>query len=155
MFNSENFVNARFTNEEKNAIEVIYLEGDQNIAYNVEVNPEDPTFQLLMSFTNLDDIDQFTKDMNEATAAAIQDFILNNTTSITTEAPARISGFEFTFRFDPTNEAMVEELFLLKLEAFDYEEVMNSSNEAKDAIRNAQTPIELISIIGPLFGIVN
>ncbi len=52
----ENFISARYIDNEKTIVEILYKMGDKNIPHLIEHDTEHPDWQQLMTITNLDDI---------------------------------------------------------------------------------------------------
>lgn len=157
MFTKNNFIEAYFPDDKRNVITVIYQEKENRIPYFVKVDPDLKDFQKLLEITSLDEIEECTNARIQAewnAIEAIQKRILEAQSSENKKEDDNLSFtqiFRFFLFFDSeeingevTNE---ERLFSLKIACFDIEEVENGSDELKEQIRNAQTPLELLNVI--------
>ena len=154
VFYKDNIVSVRYTNDKRDTVELVYGDENQNkIPMYIPVDANQPLFQEVLKYVDLDTIEENTQKWIEgqrnniitlhkaliekgyATAPAAQD-----------EDPIPQLA-AFMYAFDVNNEEHVEALFRLKLEAFDVPAVDAAATNIKDSIRQAATPLDLAVIV--------
>ena len=54
--NSENFISARYVDNEKKHVEILYQQGDDTMGHVIEHDTEHPDWQELMTLTSVDEL---------------------------------------------------------------------------------------------------
>lgn len=159
MYSKENIVDAYFIKDDRTLVNVIYTNKDsgKNILETLIVDAAQFSFQKLLEIYTLDQIEENTKAYiqreKKKVATIYQALIDENEITRSDMKPQLdpLSIIRFLVFFDGeditdglTNE---ERLFEMKIACFDLEEVENGSDELKEKIRVAGSPLELINTI--------
>ena len=149
----ENFLSARYVDNEKKIVEILYKMDDKNIPHIIEHDTEHPDWQQLMTITNLDDIHLTTHNFIKQSQKDFKKMVMKiaKEDGLVKEVVAELSTkfydevFEFFFNYDDKQKEM---LFNFKLFIFEKEFVKNSTDtETKAIMRKAQSPIEVMNAI--------
>ena len=149
----ENFISARYVDNEKKIVEILYKMGDKNIPHIIEHDTEHPDWQQLMTITNLDEIHfnthnfikQSQKDFRKMVMKIAEDEGMVKDVVAELSTPFYGEVFEFFFNYDDKQKEM---LFNFKLFIFEKEFVKNSTDtETKAEMRKAQSPIEVMNAV--------
>ncbi len=156
-FNEQNILSARFIDNQKKDIEVLYKgPNDSIITHIVGVDSEQEDFIELLKIFTIDEIENNTKkwiqDQNEAFLEFNKRLIESGKISVDAtftngDVYYKKDIVETLFFFDETKESHKERLFEFKLHLFDLEKIQNASDEIKDSIRQSKSPIDLILIV--------
>lgn len=159
MYSKENIVDAYFIKDDRTLVNVIYTDKDsgKNILETLIVDAAQFSFQKLLEIYTLDQIEENTKAYiqreKKKVATIYQALIDENEIKRSTLRP-RISPYDFIqfvifFNADEERDGVTNEerLFELKIACFDLEEVEDGSDEFKEQIRNAQSPLELFNVM--------
>ena len=141
-----NFVEARFTNNERTWIEVLTNEkGDSLTSTHIEFDENAWQYIALMTVTDIDKIHEATYIHNEKQRKEFEEVAINI---------AKREGLVQTDQQDPTKilnllfndqEADEDEMFALKIAVFEIDKIKDSTNlEAKKALRKSKSRLELI-----------
>ena len=149
----ENFISARYIDNEKKIVEILYKMGDKNIPHIIEHDTEHPDWQQLMTITNLDDIHLTTHNFIKQSQKDFKKMVMKiaKEDGLVKEVVAELSTkfydevFEFFFNYDDKQK---ERFFNFKLFIFEKEFVKNSTDtETKAVMRKAQSPIEVMNAV--------
>lgn len=149
----ENFISARYIDNEKKIVEILYKMGDKTIPHIIEHDTEHPDWQQLMTITNLDDIHLTTHNFIKQSQKDFKKMVMKiaKEDGLVKEVVAELSTkfydevFEFFFNYDDKQKEM---LFNFKLFIFEKEFVKNSTDtETKAVMRKAQSPIEVMNAV--------
>ena len=149
----ENFISARYVDNEKKIVEILYKMGDKNIPHIIEHDTEHPDWQQLMTITNLDEIHfnthnfikQSQKDFRKMVMKIAEDEGMVKDVVAELSTPFYGEVFEFFFNYDDKQKEM---LFNFKLFIFEKEFVKNSTDtDTKAQMRKAQSPIEVMNAV--------
>ena len=149
----ENFISARYVDNEKKIVEILYKMGDKNIPHIIEHDTEHPDWQQLMTITNLDEIHFNThnfikhsqKDFRKMVMKIAEDEGMVKDVVAELSTPFYGEVFEFFFNYDDKQKEM---LFNFKLFIFEKEFVKNSTDtDTKAEMRKAQSPIEVMNAV--------
>jgi len=149
----ENFISARYVDNEKKIVEILYKMGDKNIPHIIEHDTEHPDWQQLMTITNLDEIHlnthnfikQSQKDFRKMVMKIAEDEGMVKDVVAELSTPFYGEVFEFFFNYDDKQKEM---LFNFKLFIFEKEFVKNSTDtDTKAEMRKAQSPIEVMNAV--------
>ena len=149
----ENFISARYVDNEKKIVEILYKMGDKNIPHIIEHDTEHPDWQQLMTITNLDEIHlnthnfikQSQKDFKKMVMKIAEDEGMVKDVVAELSTPFYGEVFEFFFNYDDKQKEM---LFNFKLFIFEKEFVKNSTDtDTKAEMRKAQSPIEVMNAV--------
>tara|TARA_B100000902_G_scaffold31983_1_gene38313 strand:- start:291 stop:812 length:522 start_codon:yes stop_codon:yes gene_type:complete len=143
----KHFVDARFTNSNRNWIEVITNEqGETLTSTHIELDENHPYFQALMKVTSIDKIHESTFRKVEEERKEFEKFALeiakrDGLVQTDNTSPTRVLDFIFN-----PEEATEDEMFALKIALFEIDKIKNSKNLAgKKALRKCKTRIELLT----------
>ena len=149
----ENYITARYTDNAKKIVEILYKEGDKVIPHIIEHDTEHPDWIELMSITNLDEIHLNTHNFIKQSQKDFKKMVMKiaKEDGMVKEVVAELSTpfydevFEFFFNYDDKQKEM---LFNFKLFIFEKEFVKNSTDtETKAIMRKAQSPIEVMNAV--------
>ena len=149
----ENFISARYVDNEKKIVEILYKMDDKNIPHIIEHDTEHPDWQQLMTITNLDEIHfnthnfikQSQKDFRKIVMKIAKEEGMVKDVVAELSTPFYGEVFEFFFNYDDKQKEM---LFNFKLFIFEKEFVKNSTDtETKAIMRKAQSPIEVMNAV--------
>ena len=120
---SGKIIEASYTNETKNTIEIIYKEGKKAIVYYIEVNHNHPNFKDFIKEYSLDKVQETTTAKIEQYKDQLKKANKLDLQKITDELKVKANNFtnwyEFMFHFDKKNANHMNFLFELKLKMFD------------------------------------
>jgi hypothetical protein len=149
---------ARYANAEKNAIEAIwYNEDEENPVYNeiwIDVNLRDQKYRELLETFSVDEIstmtDQHAKEANAIFQEHVKKIAEDYNMIYNPEAENNHYAQSVDMIFEPQSGDVGEEfLFDLKLKIFEMDEVVNSDNEDLQAeLREADSPLKALYIAG-------
>lgn len=165
-FNPENRLQVRWVNKDKESVVVTEIlnpeeaeDPTKQVAHvkehYISVDPENEMWHEVQKLESLEDIDRMTKAQIEAE----QNFILQaqkqdveeirrlakeNVTVEKVEADP-IEGFDWVIHFDADDKEHSEHLFNLKLRVI--EEMLEADKDDLEMLREAETPLELLSIV--------
>ena len=149
----ENYISARYTDNAKKIVEILYKEGDKVIPHIIEHDTEHPDWIELMSITNLDEIHLNTHNYIKQSQKDFRKMVMKiaKEDGMVKEVVAELSTpfydevFEFFFNYDDKQKEM---LFNFKLFIFEKEFVKNSTDtDTKAEMRKAQSPIEVMNAV--------
>ena len=149
----ENFISARYVDNEKKIVEILYKMGDKNIPHIIEHDTEHPDWQQLMTITNLDEIHfnthnfikQSQKDFRKMVMKIAEDEGMVKDVVAELSTPFYGEVFEFFFNYDDKQKEM---LFNFKLFIFEKKFVKDSKDtDTKAEMRKAQSPIEVMNAV--------
>ena len=149
----ENYITARYTDNAKKIVEILYKEDDKVIPHIIEHDTEHPDWQQLMTITNLEEIHLNTHNYIKQSQKDFKKMVMKiaKEDGMIKEVVAELSTpfygevFEFFYDYDDKQKEM---LFNFKLFIFEKEFVKNSKNtEIKAEMRKAQSPIEVMNAV--------
>ena len=149
----ENFISARYIDNEKKNVEILYKIGEKVIPHIIEHDTEHPDWQQLMTITNLDDIHLTTHNFIKQSQKDFKKMVMKiaKEDGLVKEVVAELSTkfydevFEFFFNYTDKQKEM---LFNFKLFIFEKEFVKNSTDtDTKAEMRKAQSPIEVMNAV--------
>ena len=147
---SNKIVNARFLDNSNTIVEIIYKEGDEDVAFAMEVDWSNPDFQDFLDEMDLEELEisTYNQRMNRENAfrasieARAQEKIELTQRSATPMTMDNIVAELFEKRSD------MNFLFQFKVQLFKKEEIKNSKNEdSKKKIRQSRDIFEILSIL--------
>ena len=153
----ENFITARYIDNDKRQVEVLYKKGDETIEYVLQHDTSHPDWKHLMTITTIDKLHENThtfikksqKDFREhVKRIAEAEGILNEVKAgLNTEFYKEL--YKFFYEYDDSKSK--EELFNLKLHVFEKDLVKDSKDtETKANMRKAKTPLEFFNELSKL-----
>tara|TARA_B100001939_G_C16910419_1_gene604307 strand:- start:234 stop:698 length:465 start_codon:yes stop_codon:yes gene_type:complete len=147
---SNKIVNARFLDNSNTIVEIIYKEGDEDVAFAMEVDWSNPDFQDFLEEMDLEELEisTYNQRINRENAfrasieARAQEKIELTQRSATPMTMDNIVAELFEKRSD------MNFLFQFKVQLFKKEEIKNSKNEdSKKKIRQSRDIFEILSIL--------
>jgi len=165
-FNPENRMQVRWANQDKESVIVTEIlnpeeaeDPTKQVAHvkehYISVDPENELWHEVQKLESLEEIDRMTKaqiesEQNLVLQAQKQDveeirrLAKENVTVEKVEADP-IEGFDWIIHFDADDKKHSENLFNLKLRII--EEMLEADKEDLEMLREAETPLELLSIV--------
>ena len=165
-FNPENRMQVRWANKDKESVVVTEIlnpeeaeDPTKQIAqvkeHYISVDPENELWHEVQKLESLEEIDRMTKaqiesEQNLVLQAQKQDveeirrLAKENVTVEKVEADP-IEGFDWVIHFDADDKDHSEHLFNLKLRVI--EEMLEADKDDLEMLREAETPLELLSIV--------
>lgn len=165
-FNPENRMQVRWANQDKESVIVTEIlnpeeaeDPTKQVAHvkehYISVDPENELWHEVQKLESLEDIDRMTKAQIEseqnlvlqaqkADVEEIRRLAKENVTVEKVEADP-IEGFDWVIHFDADDKEHSEHLFNLKLRVI--EEMLEADKEDLEMLREAETPLELLSIV--------
>ena len=149
----ENYISARYTDNAKKIVEILYKEGDKVIPHIIEHDTEHPDWIELMSITNLDEIHLNTHNFIKQSQKDFKKMVMKiaKEDGLVKEVVAELSTqfydevFEFFFNYSDKQKEM---LFNFKLFIFEKKFVKDSKDtDTKAEMRKAQSPIEVMNAV--------
>tara|TARA_B100000902_G_scaffold111033_1_gene112414 strand:+ start:433 stop:909 length:477 start_codon:yes stop_codon:yes gene_type:complete len=149
----DNFITARYIDNEKKNVEILYKDGDKNISHIIEHDIQHPDWEELMAITSIDELHANTHAYIKASQKDFKKMVMKiaKEEGLVKEVVAELSTkfydevFEFFFNYDDKQKEM---LFNFKLFIFEKEFVKNSTDtETKAIMRKAQSPIEVMNAV--------
>ena len=143
----KHFIDARFTNNDRNWIEVITNEKAPNgyTSTHVELDENHHNFKALMKVTDIEKIHESTFRYNEEQRIEFEKVALEiakreGLVQTDDTSPSRILDFIFN-----PEEATEDEMFALKIALFEIDKIKDSKNlDGKKALRKCKTRIDLL-----------
>ena len=148
---SGKIIEASYTNEAKDTVEIVYREGTKAVVYYIQINHSHPdTIDLIKEYsldkvqeTTTAKIKQYNDEIKEANKLDLQ--------KLTDEWKVKANNFtnwyEFMFHFDKKNASHMNFLFELKLKMFDEQKVKQMPEDKKNLIRDSLNPLEIIKCL--------
>ena len=148
---SGKIIEASYTNEAKDTVEIVYKEGKKAVVYYLQINHSHPdTIDLIKEYsldkvqeTTTAKIKQYNDEIKEANKLDFQ--------KLTDELKIKSNNFtnlyEFMFHFDKKNPNHMNYLFEMKLKLFDEEKVKKMPEDKKNLIRDSLNPLEIIKCL--------
>ena len=148
---SGKIIEASYTNEAKDTVEIVYKEGKKAVVYYLQINHSHPdTIDLIKEYsldkvqeTTTAKIKQYNDEIKEANKLDLQ--------KLTDELKVKANNFtnlyEFMFHFDKKNPNHMNYLFEMKLKLFDEEKVKKMPEDKKNLIRDSLNPLEIIKCL--------
>lgn len=144
-------IEASYTNESKDTIEIVYKEDEKAIVYYIETNHSHPDFQDLIKDYSLDKIQETTtekiKQYNDKLKEANKTDLKKLTDELKVKANNFTNWYEFMFHFDKKNPNHMNYLFEMKLKLFDEQKVKQMPEDKKNLIRDSLNPLEIIKCL--------
>jgi len=148
---SGKIIEASYTNEAKDTVEVVYNEGEKAVVYYVQINHNHPdTIDLLKDYsldkiqeTTTAKIKQYNDEIKEANKLDLQKL----TDELKLKANNFTNWYEFMFHFDKKNASHMNYLFEMKLKLFDEQKVKQMPEDKKNLIRDSLNPLEIIKCL--------
>lgn len=154
MITKDNYITARYIDNEKKNVEVLYKDGDKNISHILQHDMEHPDWQNLMTITTLDEIHLNTHNYIKVSKKNFKKVVMKiaEEDRLASEVVAELStpfyNEVFEFIYDYSEEKGKEMLFNFKLFIFEKEFVKNSTNTVvKSEMRKAQSPFEVLNAV--------
>ena len=171
MITKDNFVSARFCDNDRTQIEV-FVKGDKEnevFPHIVELDENHPEYKNLISITSLPEIHDYTdrwcneqrkRFKEEIIDIAKKEGIIKVSKSNVKEVEVKVEhtleqliSKIFVEKIDYNNDDVKEEMFKAKLAAFELPHVKDSDNrELKAKLRKAETFRDIVSITSSFWG---
>ena len=171
MITKDNFIDAKYIDNERVNIEVLLKDGEKVIPHIIEHKPGHPSFEALMKLTSIEEIHDNTAAYIKDTRKSFKNMVYTiakadgllkpktilktKTDTVTKEIEIEIDKpisdildtiFLEDMRHD--DEKHKEEIFKCKLKAFEFHFVKNSKNrELKAKLRKAETYLDIVCIV--------
>ena len=153
-----NLVSAVFMDDEGSLIQAVVLgEDGSNNSLIIRTDPEDYLFQQLMLVCSVDQINEWSDEFYAIQRQDIENYQLrlieagdvSYMRATGAEDNARLMSEVATmlFQYDVINTEHIEKLFNLKLEMFELAAVTNATDEQRESLREAETPMAAIHIL--------
>lgn len=148
-FNKENFVSARFVNERKTDIEVLYKNDLEEItAVFVQADADQEEFVTLLNIISVDEIQSATNEWLVQQHKAILNFhkvmFDNEMKRLEIDGVVKTNLSEVIFNFNAKDKEHKDSLTALKLEALDIEGL---SQAKRKKIRDSKTIVDLVKCL--------
>lgn len=148
-FNKENFVSARFVNERKTDIEVLFKNDlDEITATFVQADVDQEEFVQLLNIITVDEIQNTTNRWLRQQREAILNFhktmFDNEIKKLESAAAPKSNLSEVIFNFNAKDKEHKDALTALKLEALDLEGL---SQTKKKKIRDSKSIVDLVKCL--------
>ena len=148
---SGKIIEASYTNEAKDTVEIVYKEGTKAVVYYLQINHSHPdTIDLIKEYsldkvqeTTTAKIKQYNDEIKEANKLDLQKL----TDELKVKANNFTNWYEFMFHFDKKNASHMNFLFELKLKIFDEKKVKEMTEDNKNLIRDSSNPLEIIKCL--------
>ena len=148
---SGKIIEASYTNETKDTVEIVYKEGTKAVVYYLQINHSHPdTIDLIKEYsldkvqeTTTAKIKQYNDEIKEANKLDLQKL----TDELKIKANNFTNWYEFMFHFDKKNPNHMNYLFEMKLKLFDEEKVKKMPEDKKNLIRDSLNPLEIIKCL--------
>ena len=148
---SGKIIEASYTNEKKDTIEIVYNVDNKIIPYFIEVNHQHPDFQELIKEYSLDLVQETTtnkiKHHYEKVAEANKLDLDKLKEDLKLKANNFTNWYDFMFHFDKKNDNHMNYLFEMKLKLFDEQKVKQLPEDKKNLIRDSLNPLEIIKCL--------
>jgi len=147
---SNKIVTAKFLDNSNTIIEIIYKEGEENIAFAMEVDFSNPDFQDLLEEIDLEELEKSTinqrKKIQEAKEASIEARVQERIKETQRSATPMTMDNIVNELFEKRNDMGF--LFQFKVALFAKESVKNwNDEEAKKNIRKSKDLFEILNIM--------
>ena len=148
---SGKIIEASYTNEAKDTVEIVYKEGTKAVVYYLQINHSHPdTIDLIKEYsldkvqeTTTTKIKQYNDEIKEANKLDLQKL----TDELKIKANNFTNWYEFMFHFDKKNPNHMNYLFEMKLKLFDEEKVKKMPEDKKNLIRDSLNPLEIVKCL--------
>ena len=118
--NNENFISARYVDNEKKHVEILYKDGEQTLGHVIEHDTQHPDWQELMAMTTIDELHANTHAYIKQSQKDFKSYVMKmaKEDGLVKEVVAELSTkfydevFEFFFNYDDKQKEM---LFNFKL----------------------------------------
>ena len=148
---SGKIIEASYTNEAKDTVEIVYKEGTKAVVYYLQINHSHPdTIDLIKEYsldkvqeTTTAKIKQYNDEIKEANKLDLQKL----TDELKIKANNFTNWYEFMFHFDKKNPNHMNYLFEMKLKLFDEEKVKKMPEDKKNLIRDSLNPLEILKCL--------
>ena len=148
---SGKIIEASYTNETKDTVEIVYKEGTKAVVYYLQINhSHHDTIDLIKEYsldkvqeTTTTKIKQYNDEIKEANKLDLQKL----TDELKVKANNFTNWYEFMFHFDKKNPNHMNYLFEMKLKLFDEEKVKKMPEDKKNLIRDSLNPLEIIKCL--------
>ena len=148
---SGKIIEASYTNEAKDTVEIVYKEGKKAVVYYLQINHSHPdTIDLIKEYsldkvqeTTTAKIKQYNDEIKEANKLDLQKL----TDELKIKANNFTNWYEFMFHFDKKNPNHMNYLFEMKLKLFDEQKVKQMPEDKKNLIRDSLNPLEIVKCL--------
>jgi len=148
---SGKIIEASYTNEAKDTVEIVYKEGEKAVVYYIQINHNHPDTIDLINEYSLDKVQETTsakiKQYNDEIIEANKLDLQKLTDELKVKANNFTNWYEFMFHFDKKNASHMNFLFELKLKMFDEQKVKQMPEDKKNLIRDSLNPLEIIKCL--------
>ena len=148
---SGKIIEASYTNEAKDTVEIVYKEGEKAVVYYIQINHNHPDTIDLIKEYSLDKVQETTtakiKQYNDEIIEANKLDLQKLTDELKVKANNFTNWYEFMFHFDKKNASHMNFLFELKLKKFDEQKVKQMPEDKKNLIRDSLNPLEIIKCL--------
>ncbi len=148
---SGKIIEASYTNEAKDTVEIVYKEGEKAVVYYIQINHNHPDTIDLIKEYSLDKVQETTtakiKQYNDEIIEANKLDLQKLTDELKVKANNFTNWYEFMFHFDKKNASHMNFLFELKLKMFDEQKVKQMPEDKKNLIRDSLNPLEIIKCL--------
>ena len=148
---SGKIIEASYTNEAKDTVEIVYKEGTKAVVYYIQINHNHPDTIDLIKEYSLDKVQETTtakiKQYNDEIKKANKLDLQRLTDELKVKANNFTNWYEFMFHFDKKNPNHMNYLFEMKLKLFDEQKVKQMPEDKKNLIRDSLNPLEIIKCL--------
>ena len=148
---SGKIIEASYTNEAKDTVEIVYKEGEKAVVYYIQINHNHPDTIDLIKEYSLDKVQETTtakiKQYNDEIIEANKLDLQKLTDELKVKANNFTNWYEFMFHFDKKNPNHMNYLFEMKLKLFDEQKVKQMPEDKKNLIRDSLNPLEIIKCL--------
>ena len=148
---SGKIIEASYTNEAKDTVEIVYKEGTKAVVYYIQINHNHPDTIDLIKEYSLDKVQETTtakiKQYNDEIIEANKLDLQKLTDELKVKANNFTNWYEFMFHFDKKNPNHMNYLFEMKLKLFDEQKVKQMPEDKKNLIRDSLNPLEIIKCL--------
>ena len=148
---SGKIIEASYTNEAKDTVEIVYKEGKKAVVYYLQINHSHPDTIDLIKEYSLDKVQETTtakiKQYNDEIKEANKLDLQRLTDELKVKANNFTNWYEFMFHFDKKNPNHMNYLFEMKLKLFDEEKVKKMPEDKKNLIRDSLNPLEIVKCL--------
>lgn len=147
--NNMKFLHARYYNSDRDVIESIWLDNDQNqVPMHARVSNDDPIWVEVLENTTIEEIEKNTVEYVKNERAAFVSVVKQIATAEGLLVKENTSEKLTLFEMIKVIESDSEEMFKLKLEVFERPEVKSSTNRTwKAKMRKSTSVLELLSLL--------
>ena len=148
---SGKIIEASYTNEAKDTVEIVYKEGTKAVVYYIQINHNHPDTIDLIKEYSLDKVQETTtakiKQYNDEIKEANKLDLQRLTDELKVKANTFTNWYDFMFHFDKKNPNHMNYLFEMKLKLFDEQKVKQMPEDKKNLIRDSLNPLEIIKCL--------